>query len=69
MKKRTELEMAVFLDGRTKADLARELKISQAHFGQIVAGKYRPRLTLAFRIAELLNVDATKVFNGGNSNV
>ena len=63
MKTRTDLEMAVFLDGRSKAQLAKELGISQGHFGQIVSGKYRPRLTLAFRIADLLNVDAVKVFN------
>ncbi len=54
------------MDGRTKAELARELKISQTYFGQIVSGKHTPRLPLAFKIADVLGVDAVELFNGSN---
>ena len=63
MSKRTKLEVAVFLDGRKRRDIAKAARMSAPYFSQLVSGKRYPGINVALRLARALNVDPADLFN------
>ncbi len=61
--KRTNLELAVFRDGRAKGEIAKAAGVSPSHFSQLLSGKRNPRISVAMRIAKALDADVAEVFN------
>jgi transcriptional regulator with XRE-family HTH domain len=63
MKKRTKLQIAVFMDGRKMADIAKACGTTPTYFSEIYNGKRKVRIDRAILIAGVLGLQPEDLFN------
>ena len=63
MSKRTKLQIAVFMDGRKMADIAKACGTTSSYFSEIYNGKRVVRIDKAIRIANVLGIQPEDLLN------
>ncbi len=60
-----KLKEAILKEGLTQKELAKRANLSEAYISQILSGKKTPTITVAKRIAEVLNLPVSYFLDNG----